>query len=129
MTETEGKGAGRPPRRRRLRARPVAWVWFAVGAVVLAGALLLMVLPTRTYLQQRSRAAALEHQLSEAEARNAELQARVTLLDTPAEIERIARQQYGLVKPGEQAYAVLPAAAPTSLPALWPYTLLTPLVP
>lgn len=113
------------PRRRRL----VPSVWAGVAAVVLVGAMLLMVFPTRTWLQQRTDAAAAEQHLAEVEARNAELEARALRLQTAAEIERIAREQYGLIKPGEQPYAVLPAPAPAQLPVLWPYTLLTPLVP
>ena len=114
-----------PPRRRRL----VPSVWVGVAAVVLVGAMLLMVFPTRTWLQQRSDAAVAEQHLAEVEARNAELEQRALRLQTAAEIERIAREQYGMIKPGEQPYAVLPAPAPAQLPTLWPYTLLTPLVP
>ena len=36
--------------------------------------------------------------------------------------ERIARSQYGLVMPGEEAYAVLPAPEkPIELPEIWPF--------
>ena len=35
----------------------------------------------------------------------------MTALDTDAEIERIAREQFDLVRPGEQAFAILPAPA------------------
>lgn len=100
-----------------------------IVAVVLLGALLLMVFPTRTWLQQRSEASQLERQLSAVETRNAALEARAAQLATPAEIERLAREQYGLVKPDEQPYTVLPPPTPATLPALWPFTLLTPLVP
>jgi cell division protein FtsB len=31
------------------------------------------------------------------------------VLHTDAAIERLAREQYNLVKPGEEAYAILPA--------------------
>jgi cell division protein FtsB len=113
------------PRRRRL----VPSMWFGVAAVVVVGAMLLMVFPTRTWLQQRSDASAAEQRLAEVEARNKELEQKALRLQTAAEIERIAREQYGLIKPGEQPYAVLPAPAPAQLPTLWPYTLLTPLVP
>ena len=56
---------------------------------------------------------------------NDALASRVAALQTPEEIERVARQQYGMVRPGEQAYSVLPAPARTSLPAGWPYTVLS----
>ena len=39
-----------------------------------------------------------------------------TALSTDAEIERLAREQYDLVRPGEQAFAILPAPAIAELP-------------
>ena len=58
----------------------------------------------------------------------------ITLKTTPAEIarmrtaeevERIARRDFNLVFPGEEAYALLPAPpAPVSLPTSWPFSLL-----
>ena len=41
---------------------------------------------------------------------NAVLQKRIDELGSESAIERIAREQHNLVKPGEDAYAVLPAA-------------------
>jgi hypothetical protein len=35
----------------------------------------------------------------------------------------VARQEYGMVRPGEKPVSVLPAAAPTQLPAVWPYSM------
>ena len=44
-------------------------------------------------------------------------------LNTDSEIERLAREQYNLVRPGEQAYAILPAPPPPiQLPPVWPFT-------
>ena len=57
------------------------------------------------------------------------LEQRITVLKTDAEVERIAREQYNLVRPGEEAYAVLPAPAPpVDLPDGWPFDQLEPLV-
>jgi hypothetical protein len=53
-------------------------------------------------------------------AENAKLDQRRQQLQTDAEIERLAREQYGLVKPGEEAYAILPpkpGPAATTAPA------------
>ena len=41
-----------------------------------------------------------------------------TQLKSPSEIERIARERYGMVKPGEQAYAAVPGAPTTSTTTL-----------
>lgn len=95
--------------------RAVRRIWPLVVAVVLIGVCFLAVFPTRTYLaQRRARAAAVER-LRILEAQNRKLAERARELHTDAEIERIAREQYNLVRPGEEAYALLPAGeAPTT---------------
>lgn len=85
--------------------------WPLVG-VALVGLLFLAVLPTRTYLAQRRDLAATERRLSVLATENKELAARVDRLNTDAEIEHLAREQYNLVRPGEEAYAILPPAGP-----------------
>ena len=80
-----------------------------VAALVVIGVLFLFVLPGRTYLAQRASLNAAETRLAVLNKQNTQLQQRIQQLQTGAEIERIARQEYGLVKPGEQAYAILPA--------------------
>ncbi len=82
-----------------------------VGSIALAAVLFLFVLPSRTYLAQRTSLAAAETQLQVFRAQNAKLAAEATQLQTNADIERIARQDYGLVKPGEKAYVIEPAPA------------------
>jgi hypothetical protein len=69
------------------------------------------VFPTRTYLHQRDRIAAEEEKLAVLTAENQKLAAKVDRLATDAEIERLAREQYNLVRPGEEAYAILPGPA------------------
>ena len=88
-----------------------------IVSVVLVGILFLFVFPARTYLDQRRRLAATEQRLRALAQHNAELTARVQLLNTDAEIERLARAQYSLVKPGEEAYAILPAPPPPAPPS------------
>jgi cell division protein FtsB len=85
---------------------------FVVSGISLVAVLFLFVLPARTYLAQR-------RSLSDAAARvqvlskeNAKLAQQAQVLQTDGEIERLARQQYGLVKPGEDAYAILPPKSP-----------------
>lgn len=56
-----------------------------------------------------------KHQLQE---QNAQLHEEIRLLYTPAYIERIAREQLGLVKPGEIALLIVrPPAPPRVAPA------------
>jgi len=86
--------------------------WPLMGSVALGGTLFLFVFPARTYLDQHRRLAATQQRMRVLAQRNSELTARVQQLNTDAEIERLARERYSLVKPGEEAYAILPAPAP-----------------
>jgi cell division protein FtsB len=95
------------------------------GAVV-AGLVLLALLPTRSWLNQRSQIRDAERRLAEMRVVNDRLQRRVDALSTPAEVDQVARAQFSLVKPGEAAYALLPLPKITidALPAQWPYTVI-----
>lgn len=78
------------------------------------------VFPTRTYLEQREATHRAEERLAVLEAETAELEARAARLDSDAEIERLAREDHGLVRPGEEAYVILPPPLPdVDLPELW----------
>jgi len=93
-----------------------------LGAVVVIAVLFVGVFPTRTYLAQRSAVARAEEQLLVLTAENERLDDRVDALNTPDEIERLARDQFELIMPGEQPYVVLPPAdAPLTLPTGWPF--------
>ena len=83
----------------------------SVAAGVLVAFLAAGVFPTRTYLHQRDAIANEEAKLAVLTAENQKLAAKVDRLATDAEIERIAREQYNLVRPGEEAYAILPGPA------------------
>ncbi len=82
--------------------------------VALGGLLFLVILPGRTLLAQRSAMSAAERRLQVLDAENAALAKKAQQLQSPAYVEQIARSRYGLVRPGEQAYGILPATAPTS---------------
>ncbi len=95
----------------------------AVLLVLLLAVLAYTVFPTRSWLDQRQTIADRELELVALHDANDVLDGRVNALGTPAEIERIARRDHGLVLPGEEAYAVLPAApAPVRMPPAWPFT-------
>jgi cell division protein FtsB len=88
--------------------------------VVLLGAI--AVAPARTYLDKRDEVATAQARLDQLNAANAAAQAHVDELGTDAEIERIAREQYGYVKGGEEAYGVTPRAEdPVQIPDVWPF--------
>ena len=99
-------------------------VWVTLVVVVALALILFLVLPTRTWLGQRSGLSDASRRLELLTEENDALAARAAALEDAAEIERLARQQYGMIRPGEDAYSVLPAAAPDQLPASWPYNVL-----
>jgi cell division protein FtsB len=126
VDEPFDEDAGADPRPRseaaRRRRRRTRLFLPLLGSIVAIAFLFVGVFPTRALLAQRSDIANATETLSHIEARNAELSARVDALSTDAEIERIAREQYHLVYPGEEAYALLPAAPPQiPVPDAWPF--------
>src|SRR3954447_19285961 len=88
-------------------------VWRVLVLVVLIGVLFVAVFPTRTWWSQRAEMAGAEQQLQVLDQQNKVLEKRVEALQSDDEIERLAREQYNLVKPGEEAYALLPGAGAT----------------
>jgi cell division protein FtsB len=89
-------------------------------AVAVGGMVFLFVLPGRIWLAQGRARAAAERQDAALSRENAALARQVAELQSTAYVEQLARQQYGLVRPGEQAYDILPPPAPptttTTLP-------------
>ena len=102
-----------------MRLRRAAWP--VLVSVALVGVLFAGVFPTRTYLAQRATISHAEKQLEVLGKQNDELEARAEKLRTDAEIERLARESYNLVRPGEEAYALLPppssGSTTTTVPA------------
>jgi cell division protein FtsB len=94
----------------------------AGGSVAVVGALGIGLFPTQTFLEQRADTAEAQERLDVLRAQNEAFEARLERLATGEEIERLAREQYNLAYPGEEAYAVLPAPLPPlRLPELWPF--------
>lgn len=91
-------------------------MWPLLGSIVLVGVLFIAVFPTRTYLAQRASISRAEKQLEVLGEQKEALAARARELQRDGEIERLARERYNLVLPGEEAYAVLPPPA-TGRPA------------
>lgn len=85
-----------------------------VVVVALGGLLFLFILPGRTWLQQRSAMSGAERRLQVLNAENAALTKKAEQLQSAAYVEQIARDQYGLVRPGEQAYGIIPPVATTT---------------
>lgn len=62
--------------------------------------------PLQQILESRAEIPVLEHRLHEAEVHNAAQERLAKELNTPAGIERAARERYGMIKPGEKVYIV-----------------------
>jgi cell division protein FtsL len=118
----ESTDATEPSARRLGRVRRTVWPVLVTGLLV--AALFVFVFPTRTYLAQRAETQRTQAQLDVLTAQNDSLAAQITALQTDEEIERLAREQFDLVRPGEQAFAVLPAPAITNLPPGFPFDLI-----
>jgi type II secretory pathway pseudopilin PulG len=97
----------------RGRAGPV------FAALALLGVLALAVFPAKAYFDQQRNREELAAQLAALSEQNRVLDERAAQLDSNKEIERLARQ-YNLIRPGEEAYFILPrpgqpaAAAPVA---------------
>ncbi len=94
-----------------------------VVCVLAALALFVFVYPTRSLLSQGDDIGRTRHDLASLQQQNRKLQLEVLKLRTPAEIERVARQRFSLIKPNERLYAVVPGrpgATTTTTAALEP---------
>ena len=112
MTDTLERQEDKAP------AKKQRWGW--VLAVVLLGALALTVsgiLPFRQLISQQHQIERSQAQLTALTDENDALAEDIAMLGTDAEIERLAREQYGLVRPGEVAYVVVTPDEPLVIEA------------
>jgi len=92
-------------KRRRSRLGTAAFIVLLVALGLVATG----VLPVRDFLERENAVNEASEQLAEVTAANALLAEDVDALYSEQEVERIAREQYGFVRPGEVGYvAVLP---------------------
>jgi hypothetical protein len=89
-----------------------------VGAVIMAAVILFAWFPVGSLLGQRSNLSGTETDLASLHKQDGALAQEKKSLSDAGEIGRIAREQYQLVSPGQQAYEVLPpsGAASTGTP-------------
>lgn len=80
------------------------------GAVVVAVLVIVAWFPTSALYHQHQQLASATSHLDQLRSQDDALQQERERLTTPAEVARIARQQYQLVLPGQQAYQVLTGA-------------------
>jgi cell division protein FtsB len=87
----------------------------ALGVLALVALLFAFGYPTRTLVQQRSQVHATQKHLADLQRATTALNRESQQLRGDAAVTRIAREQYGLVRPGEVPYVLVPAA-PTTTP-------------
>lgn len=94
--------------------------WITLAALFAVAVYLLAVTPVRTYFQQRAQMEEATQRYEILAKTNEQLAQRALQLQSDAEIERLARERYELVEPGQQAYALMPPPAniapPTDVP-------------
>jgi cell division protein FtsB len=117
-------------RRQRIASRRplprVSTTWlFGLAALVVSGAIAaaLFGLPVRTWFDQDSELQALEHELTEMQAVNHDLQGEVERLQTDEGIREAAREELGLIQAGDRRQTMLELPPlPSDLPDGWPYS-------
>jgi cell division protein FtsB len=114
----------RPSRERRSSARHVASKRQTVerrraravllAAVLFAAIVLLSALPWSTLANQHAQLTSASAQVNELQAQNRILADQARELSSKATQAGLARQDYGLVEPGQKAYEILPASGTSS---------------
>jgi cell division protein FtsB len=94
-------------------------MFMGVFALIIAGtAVITAVIPFRQILEQQARVEGASAELARIQMENELLNREVQALQTPEEIERLARENLGYVMPGETAYVVLePEETLSTVPA------------
>ena len=98
-------------------------IWLVFVLLVFVGLVTAGQLPLHTYLDNQAAIAETRDRLDELQASNQRMRDDLARLSTDEELERVAREQYGLVKPGEEVYHVQqPAEDPVAVPDAWPFS-------
>jgi len=86
--------------------------WLAVSLLALLAVLVLGAFPVRAWLDQGHQRQQLASRVAALTAANDDLARQAEELKDPNRVEALARERYELVRPGEEAYAILPTAEP-----------------
>lgn len=78
------------------------------------GVLLLFVLPVHTLLSQRREISQTQQHIAALRKEDAALAARVKGLRSPAAVERLAHEDFGMVRRPQRLYTIVPAAPNTT---------------
>lgn len=109
----EGRATGLDAPARAARQRTIV-LRIAIAAVVLIGAMFVFVFPISAWLDQRGEIQDAERRLEILREQHQKLEEQRRTLASDEEIERLARDRYGMVRPGEQAWALVPGTTTTT---------------
>lgn len=98
----------------QVRRRRAIALRASVALLVVTGLLFVVVFPVSAWLDQRASLGRSEHRLEVLTRERQRLDRAAARLLLPGEVERIAREQFGMVKQGEQAYAAVPGPSTTT---------------
>jgi cell division protein FtsB len=120
---TKRSGALRQVARLPVKRTHRKWPW---AALAIAGGLALGIgafaSPVKAVIRQENLVRANRAELAQLQADRTRLETQYKALQTPAEVERIARSEYGMIRPGQTAYTVVVPTAP-ALPDTWPFNI------
>jgi cell division protein FtsB len=108
--------ATRNPAMAALRRRRRILVRVLIAGMILVALLFVFVFPARTLLAQRQKTDEQRKTLELLQQQSRELAQESRRLQSDAEVERMAREQYGFVFPGERPFVVVPPST-TAPPA------------
>ena len=94
-----------------MKRSPLLLILLVALAATLSG-----ILPFRQIIVQGRAVDLAEEKLTALETENERLAEQARLLETPDEVERIAREEFGYVRPGEVAYVVVAAPGAEPVP-------------
>jgi cell division protein FtsB len=92
------------------RGGKTLWSLVAIAALVGAVVTAAGIFPFRQLIAERRSVTQAQDTLLALRAENERLAAEVAVLETDEEVERLAREQFGLVRPGEVAFVVVAPA-------------------
>ncbi len=99
-----------------------ALVFPVLAAGIVSCVMLIGMFPARSYVEQKEVIGSAQAHLAQLTAENRRAADELARLNTDTEIEQVAREQYGLVRPGEEVYHVMPAPQdPIAVPDAWPF--------
>ena len=104
----------------QVRRRRAIALRASVAALVVVGLLFVVVFPVSAWLDQRATLGQSERRLHTLQRERKRLDRQAARMSTPSEVEKIGRDQFGMVRPGEQAYAAVPGPSATTTTSTLP---------